>query len=393
MKIVLRLLAGAFLLLPLPATADQQAISFGGDSYAAGQTASIATPVARDAFEAGNTVVLAASVAGDAHLAGFDVQSNAEVGGNLYAAGFTVSIGGIVRGDVTAMGNTVAIHATQPIAGNVRASAASFTLDSPADGSVLVTAATATINAPIKGDFSFYGRTLVFGPNATVAGQVLVHAPAQIEVPASVAPADRVTFTLLTSPEYPAEVGQTAEMVAKGFWAALWGAALWWVLLLVVGVGVIALSPRFVGKIETLGAVRPLRRFGLGILAFAAVVGFVPVVALTLVGLLLVPFALIGVIIACSLAYIAGAYLIGRAIARRLRPSATIGARAATLAASLVVAALLGMIPFLGWLISLAITAFGLGVIAALLITSWSTDDRALLGTAADAPETPATAA
>ena len=143
-------LAGLLALISLPAVADQQTFTFGGDTYAAGQSIAIASPVLRDAFEAGNTVVLSAAVGHDAHLAGFDVQSNSDVGGNLYAAGFSVSVGGTIKGDITAMGNTVSVHTTQPVSGNVRAAAANFTLDSGADGSVLVTAETATINA--KGD-------------------------------------------------------------------------------------------------------------------------------------------------------------------------------------------------------------------------------------------------
>ena len=184
MKTTLTLfLAGLLALGSVPAFAAQQTFTFGGDTYAAGQTTSIAEPVLRDAFEAGNTVSLAAPVTGDAHLAGFDVQSISDIGGNLYAAGFSVSVTGTVKGDVTAMGNHISVHTAQPVVGNVRAAAASFTLDSGVDGALLVTASTATINAPVKGDLSFYGETLVFGGNATVGGKVLIHAPKSIAVP------------------------------------------------------------------------------------------------------------------------------------------------------------------------------------------------------------------
>jgi hypothetical protein len=58
------------------------------------------------------------------------------------------------------------------------------------------------------------------------------------------------------------------------------------------------------------------------------------------------------------------------------------------MAVSLVVAALLVAIPFLGWLISLVIVAYGFGVIAALVMTRWSADDRAKLSGTAGAPST-----
>jgi len=64
---------------------------------------------------------------------------------------------------------------------------------------------------------------------------------------------------------------------------------------------------------------------------------------------------------------------------------------------SLIVAALLVAIPFLGWLISLAIVAYGFGVVAALVMTRWSADDRGrLFGGAEPSPPTadaPASAA
>jgi len=381
MKTVIHtLVAGMIVLLPLPSLADQQTVSFGGDVYTSGQSTNVAAPVTHDAFAAGSTVQLSAPVAADAHLAGFDVQSNSDVAGNLYAAGFTVSVAGTVKGDVTVMGNSVVLHTSAPLPGNVRAAAANFTLDSETDGAVLVTAETATINAPIMGDLSFYGRNLVFGPNATVSGQVLVHAPQTIVVPASVASADRVIFTQLTSPEYPTQMGQTAEIVAKGFWATLWAAVIWWLLLLAAGVAFITLGPRMVSNLEVLSTSRPVRRLGLGLLGFAAVLGLVFVSALTIVGLLLVPFVLIFVVVACSLAYVAGAYLIGRAIGTRFMPLDTALRRVIVLAISLVAAGLVVAVPFLGWLISLLIVVYGFGVITALIMTRWSIDDRKRLG-------------
>ena len=49
-------------LMPGGAMADQVNLAFGGDAYAAGQTATLSQPVARDAFAAGFTVALGAPV-------------------------------------------------------------------------------------------------------------------------------------------------------------------------------------------------------------------------------------------------------------------------------------------------------------------------------------------
>jgi hypothetical protein len=154
------------------------------------------------------------------------------------------------------------------------------------------------------------------------------------------------------------------------------------VLLLVVGAAFIALSQPLVRSLETLASVRPFRRFGLGLLAFASVIGLVPLAAITVVGLLVVPVMLIVAFVVCSLAYLAGVYLIGHAIGHRIVPLVSAGRKIAALAISLVIAGVLTIIPFLGWLISLALVTYGFGVITGLVVTRWSTDDGERLGEA-----------
>jgi cytoskeletal protein CcmA (bactofilin family) len=378
-KVISAILIGILATIPQPVFADQQSLVFGGDTYAAGQTTTINTPALRDAFEAGYDVTLAAPVTGNAHLAGYDVHTTGDVGGDLYAAGFSVSIGGSIKGDLTVLGNSISLQTTTAVPGNVRAAGATVVLNSEIGGAALITANTATINAPIKGDLSFYGETLSFGPNATVAGRVLIHAPKEVTVPTSVASADRVSFTLLTSPEFPTQMGQTAEVVAKGFWATVWAITLWWGLLFVVGVAFIMLGNHWRESLETLSVVRPLRRVGLGLLGFAAVVGLIPVLALTLVGLLLVPIALVVAFLACSFAYVVGVYLIGRAITIRFVPLSTAGHKVAVLAASFAIAGLFTLVPFLGWLLTLTVIVFGFGVMGARIISSWSAEDKSRL--------------
>lgn len=361
------------------ALADQVSLSFGGDSYAAGQNASIAGAVVGDAFLMGYDVTLAAPVSGSAHLAGFTVNSNAEVTGDIYAAGFAVTISGSAKRNVTAMGNSVVLRTGTPLPGNARLAAASIVVDNAVEGSILASAGSMTLNAPVKGDFSFYGESLTFGPNAKVDGKVSIQAPKPIAVPASVAAADRVTFQQLTSPDYATEAGRTAENVVKGFWPAFWATMLWWLLLFVIGAAGLALLPRLFARLQVVSATHPFRRLGLGILTFASVIGLVPLAALTLVGILLVPFILIFVVIACSLAYLTGVYLAAVRIAVAFVAVDTNLKRVGVLAVSLVAAGLLTMIPFIGWLITLALLAFGFGTVAAITMARWSSGDAARL--------------
>ncbi|HWA19913.1 MAG TPA: hypothetical protein VG757_13030 [Devosia sp.] len=380
-RVLLGLSIAGALCLPGMAQAEDARLAFGGDMFAAGQYAQLAEPVANDAFLAGYDVSITAPVTGDAHIAGYNVSVTSSVGGGLYAMGFAVNLTGSVGGDVTAAGNSVLLKLGTPVAGNVRLAGATVTIDTPITGAALASAGTLSLNAPIDGDFSFYGENITFGPNATISGKVAIHAPNEIAVPAAVASADRVTFEKLVNVDYVGEGARTAETVVKGFWPAVWGSLLWGLFLLVIGALFIAFMPRGVAAMQSISEKRPFRRIGLGILAFASVVGLVPVVALTLVGLLLVPVVVIFAIVACILAYLAGTYYAASNIGGAFLKIDTNLKRIAALAIGLIVAALIVMIPFIGWLITLGIVAFGFGVIAAVIMVRWSAPDAARIDT------------
>lgn len=387
MHSLIRLLVVSLLILPAQALAQEGRLSFGGDQFAAGQSAQIDAPVARDLFAAGYDVTVRAPVSGDAHLAGFNVAQSADVTGNVYAAGFSVSLTGKVGGDITAMGNTVSVVAPQPVAGNVRIAGQTVTVAAPIDGSTLITAHTATLSSAVKGDLSFFGETLAFGPDARVDGTLTIHAPQEIAVPASVAAADRVKFERLVAPDYASEAGKTAEHAVRSIWPAVWGTGLWWLLLFVIGVVAITLLPRLTQSLQSTGSTRPFRRLGVGLMTFAAVIGLVPVLALTILGIFLVPFAVLFVVLACMLAYLAGTYLLGVRVVRALTSVDSNLKRVGVLALSIVVMGLLGMLPVIGWLLTLVVLCFGFGAIAAIIMGRLSASDRPAVAADVQTPE------
>lgn len=356
--------------------ADEAAhVNFAGDQFAAGQVTNIIAPVQHDAFAVGNDVTLSTTVSGDAHLAGFDVEVTSAVAGDLYAAGFSVDVTGGVGGDLTAVGNAVNIRSASAVGGNVRLAGSSVVLAAPVAGSAIVTAQSLTLDVPIAGDFSFYGENLTFGPAARVEGTLEIRAPSEIAVPASVASAESVHFEALDAPDYVSEAGKTAGDVVGRFWPIFWTVALWWVGLSIVGTGLIALLPRTVRALQVASERRPMRNLGLGVLAFAAVLGLLPVTAMTIVGLLLIPFVLVFVVIACSLAYLVGTFMVGLRVVNAFAPINTNLTRVAVLATSLIASALLGWIPLIGWLITLGMVIFGFGTATLVLLARWSADE------------------
>ena len=385
MKILSLFLAASLFAIPAAAHAQDSRLSFGGDEYAAGQNVAISSDVARDAFMAGYDVSLSAPVAGDGHLAGFNVRTSAPVTGDVYAMGFTVSIGGDVGGDLTAAGNSVTD--TSPVTGNARLAGQTVTLEAPVSGGALITAQTLNLNSTIAGDLTFLGETINFGSGARVDGQVEIRAPAEISVPATVAAAERVSFIEFERPDYVGEAGKTAENVVRGFWPIVWGTVIWVLVLIALGAVLIALLPRLRESLETNAGLRPFRTFWVGILTFASTLGLVPVAAITIIGIFILPFVFLYVAIASMLAYLTGTYLVGRRVVSAFTPVDSNMKRLVSLAISVVAAVLFGFIPFVGWLLSLLLVSYGFGAFAVTLMARWAAKDAARLAASGNIAE------
>jgi hypothetical protein len=67
-------------------------------------------------------------------------------------------------------------------------------------------------------------------------------------------------------------------------------------------------------------------------------------------------------VLACILAYLAGVYLVGARTSAAFMSLDTVWKRLAVLVGSIILAGLIGMLPILGWLISLLLLVFGFGV-------------------------------
>jgi len=368
--------------------ADVHTFSFGGDQYAAGQQITIQSPVAHDAFMAGSDVSLNGAVSGSAHLFGMNATSGAAVNGNLYAAAFSVNVTAPVGGSISAAGNNISVRPAATIGGNARLAGATVTLAAPVAGSALVSAQSLTLDSAVAGDFTFAGQNLTFGPNAKVAGSVLIRAPKPIAVPETVAPAARVTYQELQNPDYASQAGNAATGVVSTFWPSIWVGFSWWLLLFLVGTAFIAWGPRVSASLQAAAATRPWRNLGLGIMSFASALGLVPLAAMSLLGIVLLPLILLFALVLSGLGYIAGVFHIGLRLVRALWPVESRGRRIAVLAVGLVAAGVLGAIPVLGWLISLTLTIFGVGIIAVALMNHWAIQDGTKAAGAVPPPAT-----
>jgi MFS family permease len=301
-----------------------------GDVAAAGSEVAIAAPVRGYVMAAGSDVRIDGAVDDDVWAAGATVNVNAPVGDNLWAAGRSVTIepGGATDGNAMLAGNTVDVKGR--VGRDVRVAAASVTLDSEVAGSVRATA----------------GRVRL-GPGAVIGGDLIVSGPNEPEIDADA----RVLGRIVHDPASGRDGG-------VGGWLIWWG---WlFVALFALAAVVMAVSRRWMARVDE----RLAHRTGLsvltGVVAFVLGPLIVVLLAATIVGipLALVLLALYVAAVALSGAFVS--YRVGEWLpVRRQQAEMSYG----RLAAGALLVSFLTALPWAGWLVGLAVVCAGVGAL------------------------------
>lgn len=382
LKSLAQMLLGLVSLLAIPALADEQPFLFGGDAFISGNHLQVAMPVANDLFAMGYKLKLNQPVDGDVHAGGFALDLSQTIGGNVYVMGNDIEISGKVGADVSAAGNSISISGADGVSGNVRLAGANVMISAPVAGAAMIAAREATLNGMVHGDFSFSGDQLNFGDQARVVGEVTIHSSSDISVPASVASADRVHF-VKTEASMPVDDDSHKFAPERHIW---WAPLFMVVVLLILGFAWLALFPSRSRIAYETAMARTGTSVLTGIGSLSALIGVIPVLAISFVGILVIPFAIVFLVLGVLIGYVAGAWFIG------LRVMAMFGGEvqsSRTRSIALLVGVIGGMVlcfvPFIGWLVQLGIVIFGLGGICLAAMQRWG--GHASMGTPVETPK------
>jgi hypothetical protein len=362
------------LLMIAPASADAR-FSLGGDNYVAGQNATLSEPNPRDALAAGFSVDITGKVGKDAQAAGFDVNIDAPVGENLNAAGFSVRVSQPITGDLSASGFNVQIRSGATVGGNARLAGGNVVVDAPITGSLAARARTLTVNGPISGDARLAATKLSFGPDARIGGTLTYFAPEPIEIAPSVIAPDKVHFEKLEPVGGMGFFRQPVEMprLWPSFLAVFFSYLITLAFLFVVAAILLAAAPLTVEMLRERTIRRPFLSMGLGILGLGMLIGLIPICAMSVIGIPLIPVVLLAIMVFWIVGYLLGVYALSWHVADAMGElPTTISARLAILVIGLIVAAVLNFIPFLGWLINLLLLFMGMGGIVAWVLDALS---------------------
>ncbi|MCA0920733.1 hypothetical protein [Pseudooceanicola nanhaiensis] len=370
-----RWLPVVLLLLPLiSAPLRAERIEVGGDLYVSDPESGATPATQRSLFAIGFSVAQGAPVAKDAHVAGFRVDLSGAIGGDLYAAGGSLTLDAPVAGDASLVAASIATTRSAAVTGNARLSAGTLVLEGAMNGALLASGGTVTLNAPVAGDVWIAAGQVGFGPEARIGGVLHLATSDRPEIPSSVVPAERVVHEQLDSHARQALDHVTGDWTRPGPWTALLGAVVGLGFFLIFGAALLSVAPELTERLRLRAMTRTGQVLLAGVLGLSALVGLVPVAALTIVGIPLLPFIIVLIVLTWTCGYMLGVYTIAmRLFVNFGRPGATpedptLGQKLLVLAAGIVVTSLVNFIPVLGWIANVLIMLLGTGSIAALIL-------------------------
>lgn len=351
-----------------PALADPAILRTGTDTFVSPAADQPLLEAPGDVFATGASVVLRGLAGGDVHAAGFSLEIELPAPQDLYAMGGSVMLRGPVGGDLAAAGFSLRLSDAADVSGNARLSGGSVTVDGDIGGALTAAGGSVALNAAVGGDVVVQTGDLSFGPAARIGGRLTYAAPAPVSIPATVIPAERVAFrrsgTAGEMRDWHDGWGMRPFPVLPAFLTLFWGWLVTLGFLVAVAAVALAVAPDLTERLRASTAARPGAALLTGFLGLATLVGLIPVAAMTILGLPLVPVAVLAILLLWTLGYLAGAH----ALATRLRDGAGmagagLGTRLVLIAAVVAALSLLNFIPVAGWLVNLAVMLAGLGAI------------------------------
>lgn len=349
-------------LFSMPAWADDDSarFDFGGDAFRAGMSVTHAGTGADDLFMAGDRLTGRADITGSAYLAGRKVTMEGAINGDVHAAGEEVAIQGDVSGDASLLGRTVSVAG---VGGDLRVAASELQVGGNIGGNAIVVGSDVAFDAAVGGDVTLAARNVDWGEAASIAGRLIIHEGklGDLEVPERVASIDRIERHETENRDV-----ESPQKPQRSRWQSSIGDFLFEVIVVaVLAVLIATLMPMRITEMQRRVLARPIHTLWLGFLSLSAVIGASVLLAVTIIGLPLVAVLVLLAFVGTIGGYAVAAYVLGvRLLLATGRPEPdSIGSRGIAAGTGAVATAVIGLIPFLGWLFAIALALAGIGAI------------------------------
>ena len=293
------------------------------------------------------SVIVTGHITGDILCFAQELTVNSPVDGNVRAFAQNVTLSNKVGKNVMAWAGELDLTETTTVGGTITVGAGNAELNGHVAGDVLAFSESVDVNGSLGHDASFQAGTLHVGPNAEIKGRTKFQGGREAEVSPSAKLGSPIEFTLKKH-------GHERNYSSPRFY---WHQILLGGASFVFGLVLLLLAPGFFFDAErACGKAAPAIGFGL-LFLFATPIAAI-IVCITIVGL--------GVGISTLLLYLIAIYsaqvYVGSWLGERILGSGVgVGAALGRLALGLLLLRAVGMLPYVGHLISFFVVAWGLG--------------------------------
>ena len=327
------------------------------DFYVGARTINIDGTVNGDLWAAGNIVTLNGVVKGGVVCIGQTVIISADIGRAMRVAGQTVSISGNIDGDLIVGGTDVYIASTASIQGDLIFGAENIYIDGVIVGDVKGSGKVVTIGAETEGSVDLNVESLTILPAANIEDDLVYTSEKEADIQSGA----QIGGKTKHNPPPLEEKSRKASPFAP--FSGVLGKVIGFLMAVLTGFIIILLAPRRLTSITDYmrSKIGPSAGWG-AVVLFATPIAAI-IICITIVGIPigLIALALYG--IALYLAQIPVGLLIGRLILSRFRSVDGKAMMVAALALGLLVISLLTLIPYVGFVIRVAVILFGLGAV------------------------------
>lgn len=342
-------------------------------SFFEDDSVSITSPIGDDVYIGGGNVIVESDIKGDLFVGGGMIEINGDIAGDLFIGGGTITVRGNVGDDVrigggqiTIYGNvgddliigggTVTITDSSTVRGDLLVGAGDFSLYGDVQGSVKAGFGSGRIKGTIGGDADLrYGDgKLTFADGAKIGGKLDYWALSENDSFADIA----------GEIEYHKMVGSSANVpVMAGIFApmALFAGGLWSLVgIVLLGGLMLWLLPKFLPRVVETTKKNYLTPLWQGLLFVIVVPILAMLIAMTGIGIPVSLLMMLGFMMMMMLASIPVSLWIGSYILKYKDKER--GRQFGALALGALIYIIVGMVPFVGWFIKLALFMIGVGM-------------------------------
>lgn len=141
--------------------------------YTVGGNVTVNGDTKGDLTAAGGLVTIDGNVEKDLLLAGGTLNVSGTIGDNARIAGGNITVTGPVKGDLVIAGGNIVIAGSASVDGDLLVAGGNISIDAPVKGNVKIVGGNVTINRKIDGNVEVKtSQSLIFGPNADIAGTI-----------------------------------------------------------------------------------------------------------------------------------------------------------------------------------------------------------------------------